>query len=84
MGIDDICKKYPFLINNACKDEEEIELMDKKALELLKLKINEIVSWKEIKQKLPEIFLDWYNFYCTPCSYKNVCSKTPLFEGLMR
>lgn len=79
-GIDDICKKCPFNINNACKDEEEINLMDKKALELLRFKVDEIIRWGDIGQKLPEIFVDWYNLYCIQCSYKNTCSKTPLFK----
>ncbi|WP_297209387.1 MULTISPECIES: DUF1284 domain-containing protein [Thermodesulfovibrio] len=81
-GADEICKKCPHLINNICKDEKEIAEMDKTALELLKLKTTYNVSWEEIKKKLSEIFNHWYELYCIPCIYLDVCSKTSLFKSL--
>lgn len=83
-GADDICKKCPYLINNICKDEKEIAEMDKTALELLKLKTTNTVSWDEIKKKLPEIFHHWYKIYCLPCTYLKICSKTSLFKSLRK
>lgn len=83
-GADEICKKCPHLINNICKDEKEIAEMDKTALELLKLKITDNVSWDEIEKKLPEIFNHWYKLYCIPCIYLDVCLKTSLFKSLRK
>ncbi len=83
-GADEICKKCPYLINIICKDEKEIAEMDRTALELLKLKTNNTVSWDYLKEKLPEIFTHWYKLYCIPCIYLNVCSKTSLFKSFRK
>ncbi|GLI54110.1 DUF1284 domain-containing protein [Thermodesulfovibrio yellowstonii] len=83
-GADDICKKCPYLINNVCKDEKEIGEMDKTALDSLNLKTMDNISWDEIKEKLPEFFTHWYEYYCIPCTYLKICSKTSLFKSLRK
>ncbi len=77
-GADDICKKCPFLINGACKNEEEISEMDKNALQLLNFKVADTFLWDEIKRKLHHIFNQWYSIYCISCSYFNICSNNAL------
>lgn len=81
-GADEVCKKCPFLINNICKDENEITEMDKNAMDLLKIKIMNTISMHEIRKKLPEVFNLWYRLYCINCIYLKVCSKTSLFISL--
>lgn len=77
LGADDICKKCPYLIKNRClydeDAEEEIREMDRKALRLLRLRLNEKVTWKSLKEEIPKIIHEWSKKYCEECDWKKAC-----------
>jgi hypothetical protein len=76
-GPDDICKKCPYLIRDRClydeDAEEEIREMDRKALRLLRLRVNGKVTWKSLRDKIPQIIHEWSKNYCEECDWKKVC-----------
>jgi hypothetical protein len=87
-GFDDICKSCPYLKDGKCQyeegAEEKIREQDKVALELLKIKEGEIVKWEEIKNKLLEVFSQWYERYCYDCDWLKVCETHQLFQDLFQ
>jgi len=76
-GADDICKKCPYLIRERClydeDAEEQIRKMDRKALRLLRLRVNGRVTWKSLREKIPGIIHEWSSEYCKECDWKKVC-----------
>jgi hypothetical protein len=87
-GFDDVCKSCPYLKDDKCQykegAEEKIREQDKVALELLKIKEGEIVKWEEIKNKLPEVFSQWYERYCYDCDWLKVCETHQIFQDLFQ
>ncbi len=85
-GADDVYGKCPYLNHTRCRYSEEAEEgiaeMDGKALALLDLSRKTKVKWKEIGQRLPEIFGVWYQTYCTECSWRGACEKNDFFRKL--
>jgi len=84
-GPDDVCKSCPYLKDNRClydeNAEEEVREMDCRALQLLKVKGDEI-SWSEIRNQIPLVFSDWYMTYCLQCDWLRVCNENELFKSL--
>ena len=79
-GADNVCKMCPYLRREKCLYDEdadaEMREMDRRAMKLLRLKINERVKWTEIGKKIPEIFKEWSEEYCKECDWRRVCEKT--------
>ena len=78
-GADDVCKMCPYLKEGICfydKDTEaEIREMDRRAMRLLSLKNQRKVKWRDIKEKIPQIFREWAREYCKDCNWRKVCEK---------
>jgi hypothetical protein len=85
-GADDVCKMCPYLKGKVClydKDAEaEIREMDRKAIKLLKTKTHERVRWQEIRERIPEIFMEWSEEYCKECDWRKVCEKTGMYRKM--
>ncbi len=83
-GADDICGKCPYLKDNKCQyDEsadEEIREMDEMALSLLKIKQDARIKWHDVREKIPEIFPQWYANYCYDCDWVEVCKKNEFYQ----
>lgn len=78
-GADDVCKMCPYLKGEIClydKDAEaEIGEMDRRAMRLLSFKNQRKVKWRDIKEKIPQIFREWAREYCKDCNWRTVCEK---------
>jgi hypothetical protein len=76
-GVDDVCRKCPYLKDDKCRSseytDEKINLQDKEALRLLAFKPVMIVDWKIIASKLPNIIEEWKAQFCCSCGYRKVC-----------
>ncbi|VVB88178.1 Uncharacterised protein [uncultured archaeon] len=76
-GPDEVCARCSYLKENKCSSneytDEKILLQDKEALRLLRFKSGEIVDWKIISDKLPEIIEEWKVEFCLDCGYMKVC-----------
>ncbi len=87
-GIDDVCIKCPYMRDYRCKYDEDRELeireMDEMALRLLNIKENTKIKWKDIKEKIPEVFPLWYANYCYDCEWNNVCEKNRFYQRLKK
>lgn len=85
-GPDDVCKSCPHLKKNRCKYkkgiDKNIRKQDEMALRLLAIKEGDLIKWEDVKQKLPEIFLKWYENYCYNCHWLEVCRNHPYFQIL--
>jgi hypothetical protein len=83
-GADDVCRKCRHLKEGICQydenAEEEIQQMDKKALELLRYSYGEKVKWEEARRRLPEIFAQWYTAFCLDCDWIEVCKTNELYQ----
>ncbi|NTU42683.1 MAG: DUF1284 domain-containing protein [Nitrospirales bacterium] len=87
-GPDAICLSCPHLSNSRCifspEADEEIGSMDKKALELLGLEEGMEAQWQSIEQRIPCLFAQWYDSFCSSCSWQGACSKNEGFRRLIR
>jgi hypothetical protein len=85
-GADDVCEKCPYLKDNKCQyDEgadEEIKEMDEMASSLLKIANGTKIRWQEIKERIPEIFSQWFANYCYDCDWNKVCEKNEFYQRL--
>lgn len=85
-GADDVCNKCPNLKQGECSytddADAEIREMDSRALKLLDLSGGEVVGWKDIREKIPEIFQIWYREYCNSCGWKRACEQNDLYRDL--
>jgi uncharacterized protein len=76
-GVDDVCRKCPYLKDEKCKSsdytDKKIHHQDKEALRLLELRSGSIVDWKMIASKLPNIIEEWKAQFCCSCGYRKVC-----------
>ncbi|NWF76442.1 MAG: DUF1284 domain-containing protein [Nitrospirae bacterium] len=84
---DDVCRICPYMKDNMCfynKDAEpEIIEMDRKAVKLLGFRIKEQVKWIDIKEKIPEIFKEWWKEYCKKCDWRWACEYEENFIRLI-
>ncbi len=80
-GPDQVCAKCPYLENERCASDEYTDEMilvqDREALRLLGFLPGEIVDWKMINSRLPDILYDWKVQFCAACGYKKVCFHKP-------
>jgi hypothetical protein len=87
-GFDDVCKSCPYLKDGKCQyeegAEEKIREQDKVALDLLNIKEGKIITWEEIKNKLSEVFSQWYEKYCYTCDWLRTCETHQLFQNLFQ
>lgn len=85
-GGDDVCLKCPHLKGNRCiysnDADGNIRNMDRRALNLLNLSPDAKIRWQEIRERLPEIFNDWYKTECIRCSWRWACEKNGLYNQL--
>jgi hypothetical protein len=86
-GADYVCKMCPYLKGRKClydKDAEiEIREMDRNAVKLLSFKTKDKVTWMDIKNRFPEIFIRWSRKYCTDCNWRWACEKKNNFKTLI-
>jgi hypothetical protein len=86
-GADEVCVKCPYLKDSTChfekNAEDDIRAMDGKALELLKLSLGCKADWKDIRNAIPGIFIEWYVSYCKDCDWITACGKNALFQRLL-
>jgi uncharacterized protein len=84
---DDVCKICPYLKEKKCfyneASDEAIQAMDRKALELLGLGVQDIVSWLDIRGKLPIIFYRWSKDFCRTCDWRHDCERDAFFRQLL-
>lgn len=87
-GADSICMQCPNLKDDRCcyenNAEEEIQAMDQKALDLLKVTPGKRVTLSALRERLPTIFPAWYKTYCRECDWLKVCERSGLFQELRR
>lgn len=86
-GGDDVCRICPYMKDNMCfynkNAEPEIIEMDRKAIKLLGFRIKEQVKWIDIKEKIPEIFKEWWREYCKKCDWRWSCENKDNFIKLI-
>jgi hypothetical protein len=86
-GADCICTKCPNLCEDNCvyyeNADADIRRMDATALELLKLTPGTSVSWKGVREKVENIFHEWYGLYCKDCNWLSACRKNERFRKLI-
>lgn len=85
-GADNVCTGCLHLKQNTCKyeenAEESIQEMDTKALALLRLSCNDQIGWDTLKNRIPEIFSQWFSLYCRECNWRGACEKNEVFQKL--
>ncbi len=83
---DDVCKSCPFLKDSRClydeDADEEIRAMDSKALELLGLCPGKKIGWSTLRDRIPDLFSEWFAFYCRECDWRSGCEKDGFFQKL--
>ena len=72
-GIDELCKVCPMFKEGKCEYEDEVKEMDRKALELLNLKVGDTISWREVKERVGQVIDKWKEMYCNTCEYRRYC-----------
>ncbi|KCZ73066.1 hypothetical protein ANME2D_00125 [Candidatus Methanoperedens nitroreducens] len=76
-GPDEVCARCPYLKNNRCSSDEYTDEMildqDREALRLLMFKPGEVVDWKIIAAKIPQVIEEWKARFCLDCRYQEVC-----------
>ncbi len=87
-GADDVCTSCLYLKQSRCRyaenADEEILKMDTKALALLSLSRIDKVRWNTLKNKIHEIFSEWFFLYCTECDWRGACEKNTFFQQLLK
>jgi hypothetical protein len=87
VGADCICKECPNLCDEKCEcyenAEADIRCMDATALDLLGLSPDTSISWKEVREKIGDIFHEWYGLYCKDCNWISACRKNESFGQLI-
>mgnify|MGYP003925695405 CR=1 FL=1 len=76
-GVDDICRKCPYLDGNACNNTygRSVNDMDEIVVNKLGLIENTIEDYYKIKEKIYNVFRKKDDLYgiCDKCSWKDVC-----------
>jgi len=68
---DSICKACPHQNQNACQKEEKIQELDKRHLEILNLKMGDVITWFEAKGRLQKhMTLKAFHRACAGCQWK--------------
>jgi hypothetical protein len=87
-GADDVCRSCSFLKDGKCmyddNADEEIRVMDSKALMLLGLSPGDKVKWAELKGRVYKIFSQWHSLYCKECDWQSACEKKVSFKRLLK
>lgn len=82
-GADDVCAACPSMKESLCQyregAEEEIGHLDETALALLGLLPGEHVLWKDLEERIPLVFSQWYGRICRECGWLGACSHNKLF-----
>ncbi|MFZ6008012.1 MAG: DUF1284 domain-containing protein [Nitrospirota bacterium] len=85
---DNICTRCPYLKDYKCtydeKADEDIREMDETALKLLNLRAGQKITWQDLKNLIPDIFLQWHDRYCNECDWKQACEKSDLYQEMKR
>jgi hypothetical protein len=85
-GADDICNICPYLKGKKCfynsESDQEIQAMDRKALELLELSLRDIVRWPALRGNIPVVFQQWSQEFCRACDWRKACEKNDFFNQL--
>ncbi len=85
-GPDVICEKCPYLKEESCvykeDSETKIRAMDKKALELLRVKAGTEINWQDMKDRIPWVFAEWKETYCKECTWKETCKNNSFYNFL--
>jgi hypothetical protein len=85
-GADNVCTSCLHLKQNECQyeenAEESIQEMDTKALALLGLSCNDQIRWATLKNRIPEIFSQWFSLYCKECNWRRACERNEVFRKL--
>ncbi|MDD4674400.1 MAG: DUF1284 domain-containing protein [Syntrophaceticus schinkii] len=78
-GADDICKACPYLKGERCghKDEadEEIQKLDKLALDFLAVNTGDHVSWSDLRKKVLSAPKSWFDSFCADCDWFDLCNR---------
>ena len=78
-GADDVCSSCPYLKDGKCSyeegAEEEIQRLDRLALELLHLQPGESTEFKSIIRNLPPVLPQWQRKACLECEWRRVCEE---------
>jgi hypothetical protein len=76
---DVICQACPHLREKTgCKDFAKTNLIDQRHLEVLSLKLSQVISWDKAKQVIKERMTEEkFNYACATCEWKSygVCLK---------
>ena len=85
-GEDDVCRRCPFLKDKKCSydkhAENEIQKMDRDAMEFLRIEPSMKVTWVDIEERVKGIFKKWSAKYCKNCNWQSVCEKTALYQEI--
>ncbi|MFA6408929.1 MAG: DUF1284 domain-containing protein [Gammaproteobacteria bacterium] len=72
---DAMCAACPNLQSNGlCASQEKVASLDAKHSQVLNLRIDQVVTWKEIKQRILErVTLEKFTETCAGCDWYKVC-----------
>ncbi len=77
-GADDVCRACPYLEDEQCGHKEgadqEIRKLDQRALDFLKLKHSDRVSWQDLQKKVTAAPKSWFSSFCAGCDWFNLCN----------
>jgi uncharacterized protein len=79
-GADAVCAACDHLAGGVCKDEEEIDRLDRLARSLLGVAPGAALTWDEIGARLPDILDAWYVGACEECEFVSVCTGAGLAD----
>lgn len=83
-GPDDVCFACPYLKDGGCGYEEDAEgairAMDADALRLLSVRPGDMLRWASVREKLPDVIVQWKGLHCRACAWLDSCLKDPLYE----
>ena len=73
---DDVCRCCPNRQNGKCQTEDYVKSLDHSFLSILKLSVNEIVSYSQAIDRINK-FLSGQQFVktCSSCQWYSICSK---------
>lgn len=76
-GCDELCRCCTNNHGGICSDEDEVRRYDDSYLNVLKLSINRVLSWTEIKQYIMnELSISDFSKICRMCCWYGICRKS--------